>query len=58
MDTKNPIVLTTLTTVVATIAVAIVWYMLGKQQDLTGIAVFAVVYWVIFFAVQKWLRRK
>ncbi len=58
MDGKNPLVITTLTTAVSTASLVAVWYLLGKPQDIVGIAAFAAVFWVVFFAVQKWMGRK
>jgi hypothetical protein len=58
MGSKNPLVITTLTTAVSTASLAAVWYLLGKPQDIAEIAVFAVVFWTVFLVVQKLLGRK
>ena len=58
MIEKNPYLITTLTTLVSTIALFIVKYFIGQTVDFTDIVVFAIVFWVGFFLFSKIFSKK
>ena len=55
---RNPYLVTTIVAVSSTAAVSIVNYALGKQFDLTAALTFAVVFWIVYFLIQRWLTKR
>ena len=55
---QNPYLYTTIVAVSVTVAVSIAKYALGKQFNLTEAVVFAVVFWIVFFLIQRWLIKR
>ena len=55
---QNPYLVTTLVTVSSTAALSIAKYALGKQFDLTETLTFAVIFWIIYFLIQRWLTKR
>ena len=55
---QNPYLVTTLVTVSSTAALSIVRYALGRAFDLTEALTFAVVFWIVFFLIQRWLIKR
>lgn len=55
---RNPYLLATLVTISYILGISIVNYLRHKQFDIREVLIGAVVFWVIFFLVQRWLLRK
>ena len=58
MENKNLYLKTTITAIIATIAYAIVIYLLRQEFDWKSIIFFAIIFWVIFLLYQKRFEKR
>lgn len=58
MENKNLYLKTTITAIVATIVYAIVIYLLRQEFDWKSIIFFAILFWIIFFLIQKRFEKR